>query len=153
MDSAPEQQRPDDSLRHRVLVCDDNKDVLDIMRRICIGLDYSVRTVESGWLFMAACVQAMPDCIVLDLNLPDIGGFSLLQWLGDVGCDARIIVTSGTTDEARLAKVSSLAQRGLSIAILRKPFQLSDLVNLLRESETLAKSKQGEQGHPGKASG
>jgi CheY-like chemotaxis protein len=150
-DSAPAQEPSAGSQRRSVLVCDDNKDVLDIMRRICIGLDYSVRTVNTGWYFMAACVQAMPDCIVLDLNLPDIGGLSLLQWLGDVGCSSRIIVTSGTTDEAQFAKVSRLAQRGLSIAILRKPFQMSNLVYLLREGETLDRPGRAEQGRSGKA--
>lgn len=128
----------------RVLVCDDNKDLLDIMRRFCIALGYSVRTVDRGWPFMAACVAAMPDCIVLDLNLPDINGMSLLRWLLDIRCGARIIVTTGTTDEAQLAKVASLAQRGLSIAILRKPFELAELVNLLKESGSQAmRTEQG----------
>jgi CheY-like chemotaxis protein len=135
MEPAAEPER-----RPRVLVCDDNRDVLDIMRRICIGLGYSVRSVDRGWSFMAACVQAMPDCIVLDLNLPDINGMSLLRWLLDIRCGARIIVTSGTTDQAQFAKVSSLAQRDLSIAILRKPFELSDLVHLLREGGTVRRA-------------
>lgn len=149
VDRALQEERPSGQPRCRVLVCDDHRDLLDIMRRICLGLDYAVRTVDRGWLFMAAYVQSPPDCIVLDLNLPDIGGISLLRWLLDVGCTARIIVTSGTSDESQLARVAALAQRGLSIEILRKPFELSELVQMLHASErvgTVGRNQQDKAG-------
>lgn len=150
VDRALQEERTSDQPRCRVLVCDDHRDVLDIMRRLCLGLDYAVRTVDRGWLFMAAYVQSPPDCIVLDLNLPDIGGISLLRWLLDVGCKARIIVTSGTTDESLLARVAALGQRGLAIEILRKPFELSDLVRMLQSSERIGAAGRNQHGKAGR---
>ncbi|MEZ5831504.1 MAG: response regulator [Dongiaceae bacterium] len=132
----PDRFSDSNSCAERLLVADDNKDVLDITRRIGLGLGYSVQAVDRGRQFMASYVLERPDCIVLDLNLPDIAGLSLLQWLLDVGCEAKVIVTSGTVDDRVLVQLFEFARQGLAIATLHKPFQLSDLTKELYMSAT-----------------
>jgi signal transduction histidine kinase/CheY-like chemotaxis protein len=64
-----------------VLVCDDEPDVLRLFLRMLAGLarGYQIFTATSGVEAMAALRELRPDAMILDLLMPEMTGFELLQ--------------------------------------------------------------------------
>jgi two-component system response regulator MprA len=66
----------------------------------------------------------VPDCIVLDLTLPDGDGATLLAALQARGLNGRVVVSTGATGLTRLATVEELEPG----AVLLKPYAPEQLV-------------------------
>jgi len=64
-----------------VLVCDDEPDILRLFLRMLSGLSqgYQIFTATSGVEALAALRELRPDAMILDLLMPEMTGFELLQ--------------------------------------------------------------------------
>ncbi len=64
-----------------VLVCDDEPDILRLFLRMLSGLPhgYQIVTATSGIEALAALRELRPDAMILDLLMPEMTGFELLQ--------------------------------------------------------------------------
>jgi signal transduction histidine kinase/CheY-like chemotaxis protein len=64
-----------------VLVCDDEPDILRLFLRMLAGLSrgYQIFTATSGVEALAALRELRPDAMILDLLMPEMTGFELLQ--------------------------------------------------------------------------
>jgi nitrogen-specific signal transduction histidine kinase/CheY-like chemotaxis protein len=64
-----------------VLVCDDEPDILRLFLRMLAGLarGYQIITATSGMEALAALRELRPDAMILDLLMPEMTGFDLLQ--------------------------------------------------------------------------
>jgi DNA-binding response OmpR family regulator len=72
-------------------------------------------------------LEDVPDCVILDLGLPDGTGEQILRRLKHEHPEVRIVVVTGLLDEQRLADV-----RGLEpAALLHKPVSLNNLLSHL----------------------
>lgn len=67
-------QGPDAALETRVLVVDDEAEIVALMRDILEGAGYDVATAESGEVALALLETARFDAIVSDLRMPDMDG-------------------------------------------------------------------------------
>jgi DNA-binding response OmpR family regulator len=65
----------------------------------------------------------IPDCLVLDLVLPDGNGEEVLKRIRDGGLKTRVAVCTGAQDPVSLSRVRSMSPNGL----LRKPVDLAEL--------------------------
>jgi two-component system chemotaxis response regulator CheY len=63
------------------LVVDDSRVVRKIARRILEGHGFAVQEAEDGSAALAACERAMPDCVLLDWNMPVMNGIEFLRAL------------------------------------------------------------------------
>ncbi|POR05474.1 hypothetical protein AU468_00955 [Alkalispirochaeta sphaeroplastigenens] len=86
----------------RLLVVDNDPDILDLLRIGLESLGYQVRTAESGLAALRAIEEEVPDILVTDLIMPNISGEKLLkiikavpEWTG-----LKTIVISGVAAEA-----------------------------------------------------
>ena len=72
---------------------------------------------SSGGEFIESIPQSRPDCVVLDLHMPNVNGFRVQTWLGRSGLTVPVIVITGrdTPETQRLAM-----ERG-AVAYFRKP--------------------------------
>jgi CheY-like chemotaxis protein len=101
----------------------------DPASRSSLGSIFSRR----GWAICPACsfAEAMafldhglvPDCLVLDLTLPDGDGEEILKRVRGDGLDIRVAVCTGTHDRAKLESVLSMNPNGLLV----KPIDLAEL--------------------------
>src|SRR3954467_7077389 len=102
--------------RRHVLLVEDDQATRALLRRILAVCGWEVReaaTIAEG----LAQLDPPPDCIVLDLDLPDGPGEALLRRVRVERMATRVVVNTGTDDQARLREVSSMRPD----AVLAKP--------------------------------
>jgi two-component system, OmpR family, KDP operon response regulator KdpE len=90
----------------RVLVCDDEPQILRALRVILRDAGYEAVPASTGEEALDAAAVARPDAAILDLVLPDIDGIELCRQLRE-WTDMPVIVLSAVGDED--AKVRALA--------------------------------------------
>ncbi|HET8585875.1 MAG TPA: response regulator, partial [Casimicrobiaceae bacterium] len=64
----------------RVLVADDDPDVIDLVRQL-VGAQYELRAAGDGIDALAAIARHRPDVILLDLMMPRLDGFGVIERL------------------------------------------------------------------------
>jgi CheY-like chemotaxis protein len=109
---------------HRMLIVDDEPSARRAIRRIFAGRGWDVAeagTVADG--LEALTSGLAPDCLVLDLMLPDGDGEEVLQWIRTGGLPTRVIVTTGVGDPARLGALARLRPD----SVIRKPIEADEV--------------------------
>ena len=67
----------------KILVVDDDPDILNALTVILESQDYQVVTAQNGMEGLAALKAEKPDLIILDLLMPKMDGFSVLKEIQD----------------------------------------------------------------------
>lgn len=113
---------------NRLLVADQEADVVDLVGRVARKVGYSVAGARSGAEFVRLYEAFQPSLIVLELHLPDTDGVELLRSLAARGCAAPIVLMSGV-DERVLAAAHELGvNHGLMMCgTLAKPVPIAEL--------------------------
>jgi signal transduction histidine kinase/DNA-binding LacI/PurR family transcriptional regulator/AraC-like DNA-binding protein/DNA-binding response OmpR family regulator len=66
-----------------ILIVDDDPEVLDLYQRVvaegCTG--YLIRTVADGTAALACMTEEIPSLVILDLMMPEMDGFDVLDWM------------------------------------------------------------------------
>jgi two-component system KDP operon response regulator KdpE len=111
----------------RVLVVDDEPQILRALRINLAARSYDVLTAVDGRQALAAAAKALPDIVVLDLGLPDMDGIDVIRGLRG-WTTVPIIILSGRSQSA--AKVDAL-DAGADDYVT-KPFNVDELLARLR---------------------
>jgi two-component system OmpR family response regulator len=121
---SPAGARPSGTGRGRVvLVVDDDAGVRSFIADALIGEGYRVVEAADGQAALSAVAVAAPDLILLDVNMPGINGWDVLQQLRvTAGPHQPIVVMTGqyTGQERALGTGAQ--------GYLAKPFDLEDLI-------------------------
>lgn len=123
---AEESGRGDEPARPRLLLIEDDWRTHTALRKILIKLGWEVHsamTVSGG----LALLQLKPQAIILDLMLPDGDGMDVLRQIRAENHPAKVAVTTGIEDRARLEEIRGLEPD----ALLRKPLELDELLRAL----------------------
>jgi two-component system, LuxR family, response regulator FixJ len=112
------------SKAQRVAIVDDEPHVLRSLRRLLRNAGFEVDTYESGDSFLRAAADREPDCLVLDLHMPQMSGFALQAQLTHSARHIPVVVITGDdTPEARSRALSLGAS-----CYLRKPVEKKALL-------------------------
>ncbi|HXS98067.1 MAG TPA: response regulator [Candidatus Limnocylindrales bacterium] len=79
----------------RILVIDDEPQVLQLIARILQRGGYEVRTATSGGVVLQAVATSRPDLLILDLSMPEPDGFEVLKALRQREPTLPVLVISG----------------------------------------------------------
>jgi two-component system response regulator MprA len=126
--SAPGGLRLSDDVRMRVLVVDDDPDVRDSLRRSLTFEGYTVETAADGHAALSAIAAERPDAVVLDLQMPGLGGLETCRRLRERGDDVPVLML--TARDATRDRVTGLDAGADDY--LPKPFALEELLARLR---------------------
>jgi len=98
----------------KLLMIDDSPTVLKIMSMSLMANGYSVRTAATGAAGLALAREETPDLIILDINLPDIGGLELFVKLKEDAVLGKVpvLLLSGQDTLERAARGMELGARG-----------------------------------------
>ena len=69
------------TVRPRVLVVDDEPSIRDILGTLLEGEGYSVYTADDGVAALEQITATRPGILLLDLMLPRLDGFAVLEWV------------------------------------------------------------------------
>jgi two-component system OmpR family response regulator len=119
---------------NRVLVVDDEPNIVDVVSMALRFHGYTVETAGTGGDALAAVTAFRPDLIVLDVMLPDMEGFEVARRLGAERAATPIVFL--TARDAPEDKLRGLTTGGDDY--VTKPFSLEELLarvrNVLRRS-------------------
>ena len=91
----------------RVAVVDDDPSVLRGLWRLLRSANFEVEAYDSGAAFLMAVAEVEPDCVVLDLHMPQTTGFDVQARLAQGGRDIPVVIITGhDTPEARSRALS-----------------------------------------------
>ena len=109
----------------RVLVVDDDPDILDALSEILEVEGYRVQRARNGREALQRLELGLPDLVLLDLMMPVMDGWEFARSL-DPGARPPIIVLSADRN------VSAKAKEIGALGWLAKPFELSELLAAVR---------------------
>lgn len=120
----------------RVLVVDDQPDVLHSLATLLRSLGQKVATAADGLVALETAERFRPDLVLLDLGMPRLDGYETCRRLRAQawGADLTIVATSGWGREGDRRRCEAV---GFDRHLL-KPVALADLLNLIATARTRA---------------
>jgi two-component system chemotaxis response regulator CheY len=116
-------------------VVDDSRVVRKVARRILEGHGFAVREAEDGQQALDACDMAMPDCVLLDWNMPVMTGIEFLKALrAKYGPDRPTVVFC--TTETDMSYIEQAIAYGAQEFIM-KPFDEEILIGKFTQAGLL----------------
>jgi CheY-like chemotaxis protein len=120
-------------MTYTILLVDDNKEILDLFSDALTRLGgYNVVCAADGHSGLTQACALRPDCIIIDILLPELDGYQLVRVLRGDPTTAEIplvILTALTQEKDRFTGLASGADR-----YLVKPVSLPELVVAIREA-------------------
>jgi CheY-like chemotaxis protein len=111
-----------------VLLVEDDAVVADVLRRMLVRAGYDVRIANNGMRALTALSQEMPAVLILDLVLPVVSGFTILEYIHQRDIQTPIVVIT-----ANPLHHNSLHHLGIK-HVLIKPFWIEELLDALSAS-------------------
>jgi DNA-binding response OmpR family regulator len=121
------------SLPPRVLVADDEPDIVALVRILLDRAGYEVITASDGELALALAREHEPDLCVLDVAMPKLAGYEVLSQLrgADPTATIPVMIMTATVDDEREIRRHGVAPD----SFIRKPFDsdrfLSEVARLI----------------------
>ena len=86
------------------LVVDDSKVIRKVARHILETLNFSVEEAEDGREALSRCEARMPDVVLLDWNMPVMGGIEFLRRLREsaFGSQPKVVFCTTENDAAHI---------------------------------------------------
>jgi phosphoserine phosphatase RsbU/P len=128
----------------RILVVDDEPGMLRSVERV-LGKDYNVAGVRSPREAIELTTTFMPDLAILDIQMPEMDGFQLMEELQARDPELDVIFMTGSTHEidAKLIK----AIRKDAFYFLQKPFDRGVLLSLVERCLELKRLDRSNRDH------
>jgi FixJ family two-component response regulator len=99
-----------------IAIVDDDPAVLRALSRLLRSRAFRVNTYGSGQEFLAALPDGLPECLIIDFQMPEMNGLELQQNLISRGVTVPMILITAHGDAAILSQ-----PRDTFVARLRKP--------------------------------
>jgi len=117
-------------MKRKVLVVDDEIDLVDTCARLIEQLGYRCLKAFDGPEAVALMDAERPDVIVTDLNLPHGDGLEILHRAQETSPEIPVIMMTGY----HTADVAQAASDAGAVAYLRKPFLTRELTQAIHEA-------------------
>ena len=132
----------------KVLMAEDEPEVLDIMSRKIAAAGYTVITANDGEEAWEKIQKESPDIVILDLIMPKRNGFDVLRRLREQPTSGRwqpVIIVSAKRELEDL-------QEGYALEAdhyITKPCQIEDILRSIQLMVRLIPQRRGHAGGPG----
>jgi DNA-binding response OmpR family regulator len=120
----------------KILVIDDEPANVALLEAMLADAGYSrIKSLTDSRLAMETCLSFDPDLVLLDLMMPHVDGFTILESLREAAAEAFLPVVVLTADSTEATKIRAL--RAGATDFLLKPFdQLEVLLRMNNLLET-----------------
>ncbi len=114
----------------KVLIIDDELETLEI-HKAYLKAEHTVYTFQSGAEALDQIMKIKPDIILLDIEMPFMNGFQVLEWLRERKECAQIPVVGVTGQRDRATALSFIGKGG--VGYLMKPVEKNLMLERVRE--------------------
>jgi len=111
----------------RVLVVDDDPDILDALAEILEVEGYEVRRARNGREALQQLEQGVPDLVLLDLMMPVMDGWEFARSLDPRARPPIIVLSADRNVSVKAGEIGALGW-------LAKPFELAELLQAVRRA-------------------
>ena len=118
-------------MMHSILIVDDNDINLVLLGKILEIEGYQVFTAHNGTEAIQAITKQMPDLAILDVMMPDIGGYDLCRKLRQPPLDVKIPIVMLTAMDVKAEKENAL--KAGANDIWSKPFNMDFFTQHIKE--------------------
>jgi len=123
-----------------ILAIDDTPENLQLLSQLLTDRQYKVRSVTKGKTALRAAQAAPPDLILLDINMPEMGGYEVCEHLkaNDITHEIPVIFISAlgeTLDKVRAFEVGG-------VDFVTKPFQVEEVIARIETHLQLCRLRQ-----------
>lgn len=125
---------------NRVLVVDDEPQILRVLKPSLTAAGYDVITAATGAEALKAAATRSPDIIVLDLGLPDMDGKQVIEQLRTWSQTPIVVLSARDRESEKIAALDLGADD-----YVNKPFGIGELLARLRTAVRHAAQHAGEE--------
>ncbi|MBW4682273.1 MAG: response regulator [Microcoleus vaginatus WJT46-NPBG5] len=125
----PSLQKPD------ILIVDDTPDNIRFLSSILVEQGYSVRKAINGKMALTAAKTVTPDLILLDINMPEMNGYEVCEFLKQDDKTRTIPVIFLSALDDVLDKVKAFQVGGVDY--ITKPFHLEEILVRIQNQLTI----------------
>ncbi len=113
----------------KILIVDDNRDLLDTIQEILMENAYTVSTAQDGASAIERCREETYDLAILDYKLPDMDGLELQERLAQVSDADFIMITA----HASIESAAEAVRRKQVVGYETKPLDLNRLLAFVKQ--------------------
>jgi CheY-like chemotaxis protein len=109
----------------RILFVDDEPDVRQFVEHVLTSSGHEVELAEDGVVGLEKLQQRRPDLILLDIMMPNLDGWGVLERLPEIPDAPPVILLTARDDVASFARAF---KKGVA-AFINKPFRFAELID------------------------
>ncbi len=111
----------------RILIIEDDEEILRVLRRVLTYEGYIVDTAMTGMAGITLATEQAPDLVILDLMLPKMDGLEVCERLQKIGNQPILMLTAKDTLQDRVDGLDAGADD-----YMVKPFEIEELLARIR---------------------
>lgn len=119
----------------RLLIADDQKDILETLRDELTDAGFYVKTADNGADAMVIAAEERFDLFLLDMYMPGLNGIQAIKVLKKLAPRTPIIGLTGYLGRGYMAEAAALG-----VTCLSKPIAINDLLDEVNETLALVKA-------------
>ncbi len=113
-----------------ILITDDAAFARRMVRKAVLKGEHEVLEAKDGQECLEIAAKNSPDCIILDLLMPELDGFGVLKALQDKGTNIPVIVLSADIQDSVKEECEKLG----AFRILRKPPKEKEIIDAIAQA-------------------
>jgi len=115
-----------------IAIVDDDPSVLKALARLLRARSFHVKTYQSAHEFVAVLPDGLPECLIVDWQMPKMNGLELLRELTRARVQVPTIIISAHADPDAHQRYTSAG----ASAFLSKPLQASELLAAINQARS-----------------
>jgi class 3 adenylate cyclase len=123
-----------------ILIVDDKADNIRLLSSMLLDQGYTVRKALNGNMALTAVRTLLPDLILLDINMPQMDGYTLCQTLKQDAQTQKVPVIFLSALDDTIDKVRAFQVGGIDY--ITKPFQIEEVLARIENQLTLHRQRQ-----------
>lgn len=114
----------------RVLVVDDDRAMVSTLGDVLLASGYEVELAHSGGEAVERAARTRPDCILMDIRMPDLDGVEAFRRIKRLSPASFVIFMTAYSSSSLVVE----AQREGAVDVLPKPLDLERVLELIRKT-------------------
>ncbi|MGR8940494.1 MAG: response regulator, partial [Gammaproteobacteria bacterium] len=128
--------------RVELLIVDDQELIRESLRRIFQAEGCKVSVAEGGEAALEILKRLPVELILLDLNMPDLDGHQVLQYIADHQLETQVIVVSG---DANFEEARRSLRFNFVHDFIKKPYDVKGLKNIVSKAKKMIRLEEENQ--------